>query len=189
MLHATHRFAFVTLLFYTKQQYYCCTPDTTANTTVGRCVGAWCCCMVHVRGYGVRYFFSEAACDGSIAAFDTLDTAGAEFIAVLLYVVSEILRVLGVWSVRALKAQILRVPGLWWLVQHPEYNTQYPQYKHPKWLEYSEYQECLTRIYFEWTYTLELLPVLFKYSSSPPESNLVQLPFMGPSVHSECCLQ
>ena len=52
--------------------------------------------MVHVRGYGVRYFFSEAACDGSIAAFDTLDTAGAEFIAVLLYVVSEILRVLGV---------------------------------------------------------------------------------------------
>ena len=28
-------------------------------------------------------FFSEAACAGSIAGFDTLDTAGAECIAVL----------------------------------------------------------------------------------------------------------
>ena len=28
-----------------------------------------------------------------------------------------------------------------------------------------------------------------KYASSPPESNLLQLPFVGPFVHSECCLQ
>ena len=28
-------------------------------------------------------FFSEAACVGSIAGFDTLDTTGAEYIAVL----------------------------------------------------------------------------------------------------------
>ena len=41
--------------------------------------------MVHVcmYKYGVRYIFSEAACAGSIAGFDTLDTAGAECIAVL----------------------------------------------------------------------------------------------------------
>ena len=37
--------------------------------------------------YGVRYFFSDAACAGSIAGFDTLGTAGAECIAVLSYVV------------------------------------------------------------------------------------------------------
>ena len=44
--------------FYARQQYYCCTPDTTVNTTVGRCVGAWCCCVVqYIRMYGVRYFF------------------------------------------------------------------------------------------------------------------------------------
>ena len=41
---------------------------------------AW---YMFVRVYGVRYFFSEAACAGSIAGFDTLDTAGAECIAVL----------------------------------------------------------------------------------------------------------
>ena len=39
------RFATVCLFnsstLYNKQQYYCCTPDTTVNTTtVGRCVGA-----------------------------------------------------------------------------------------------------------------------------------------------------
>ena len=42
--------------------------------------------MVHVRMYGVRlyvFFVSEAACAGSIAGFETLDTAGAECIAVL----------------------------------------------------------------------------------------------------------
>ena len=36
--HDTQRFAFQTLLSNTKQQYYCCTPATTANTTVGKCV-------------------------------------------------------------------------------------------------------------------------------------------------------
>ena len=45
---------------------------------------------------------------------------------------------LGVWAVRILKAQILRVLGVWWVGQNPDYNKQYPQYKHPKWLEYSE---------------------------------------------------
>ena len=38
--HATQRFAVLTLLLYAKQQHYCCTPDTTADTTVGRYVGA-----------------------------------------------------------------------------------------------------------------------------------------------------
>ena len=38
--------------------------------------------------YGVRYLFSDAACAGSIAGFDTLGTADAECIAVLSYVVS-----------------------------------------------------------------------------------------------------
>ena len=67
---------------YQKQQYYCCTPDTNVHTTVGRRVGASCCCVVqYVRMYGVRYFFSDAACAGSIAGFDTLDTAAAESIA------------------------------------------------------------------------------------------------------------
>ena len=37
----------------------------------------------YVRMYGGRYFFAEAACAGSITGFDTLDTAGAERIAVL----------------------------------------------------------------------------------------------------------
>ena len=37
----------------------------------------------YVRMYGVRTFSSDAACSGSIAGFDTLDTAGAECIAVL----------------------------------------------------------------------------------------------------------
>ena len=69
---------------YQKQQYYCCSPDTDVNTTVGRCVGASFCCVVqYVRVYGVRYFFSAAACAGSIAGFDIMDSAGAECIPVL----------------------------------------------------------------------------------------------------------
>ena len=35
----------------------------------------------YVRMYGVRYCFSDAAYVGSIAGFDTLDTVGAESIA------------------------------------------------------------------------------------------------------------
>ena len=38
--HATQRLAFLTVLLYAGQQYYCCTPDTTVNTTVRRCVCA-----------------------------------------------------------------------------------------------------------------------------------------------------
>ena len=37
----------------------------------------------YVRVYGVRYFFSAAACAGSIAGFDIMDSAGAECIPVL----------------------------------------------------------------------------------------------------------
>ena len=61
--------------------------------TVGSCV--WCSTL-----------FSDAACAGSVAGFDTLGTVGAECIAVL----SQ--GVLGVRAVRVLKAQILRVLGV-----------------------------------------------------------------------------
>ena len=44
--------------------------------------------MVHVRGYGVRYFFSEAARAGRIAGFDSLDACDAGCIAVLHFVAS-----------------------------------------------------------------------------------------------------
>ena len=37
----------------------------------------------YVCMYGVRLFFSAAACAGSNAGFDTQDTAGAESIAAL----------------------------------------------------------------------------------------------------------
>ena len=53
----------------------------------------------------------DAAYASSIAGFDSLSTAGAECIAVLSSVVSQILRVLGVWAVRVLKAQKMRVLG------------------------------------------------------------------------------
>ena len=79
------RYATVCLLnsctSYQKQQYYC-TPDTNVNTTLGRRVHASCCawysmfvCMVFDT------LVADAACAGSIAGFDTLDTAGAESIA------------------------------------------------------------------------------------------------------------
>ena len=64
--------------------------------TVGRCVGASCCCVVqYVRVYGVRYFSSDAACAGSVAGLDALDTAVDGSIA-LQCVVSNIPRVLGI---------------------------------------------------------------------------------------------
>ena len=37
----------------------------------------------YVRMYGVRYIFSDAACAGIFAGFDTLGTAGAECITLL----------------------------------------------------------------------------------------------------------
>ena len=94
---------------------------------------------------------------------------------------------MGAWAVRVLKAQILRVLGVWWAVPNPEYNKQYTQHKRPKGLEYSEHQECRARRYFECSqHILPKYCQYSKYSSSPPESNLLQLPSVGPSVNAVC---
>ena len=93
-----------------------------------------------------------------------------------------LLRVLGVRAV--LKAEILRVLGVWWAVQNPGYK-QYPQYKHPKWLEHSEYQECWARKYCEYSQHIRPKYCQYsKYSSSPPESDLLQVPLAVPAVNA-----
>ena len=54
-------------------------------------------------------------------------------------------------------------------VQNPEYNKQYPPYKHPNLLEYSEYQECWTLRFSECSqHILSKCCQYSKYSSSPP---------------------
>ena len=64
-----------------------------------------------------------------------------------------------------------------------------PAVRNPKCLEYSEYQECWTRRYFGCSqHILSKYSQYSKYTGSPRESILLQLPFVGPSVNSECVL-
>ena len=86
-------------------------------------------------------------------------------------------------------------PNMWvlrvcWVVQNPEHNKQYPQYKILNGWSAQEYQECWTRRYFECSQRiLSKYYQYSKYTSSPQESTLLRLPFVGPSVIRECCLQ
>ena len=72
----------------------------------------------------------------------------------------------------------------------PRVKQAVPAVQKPEWLEYSEYQDWWTRRYFECSqHILSKYCLYSKYLSSPPESSLLQHPFVGPSVNSKSCLQ
>ena len=158
----------LTLLLYAKQQYYCCTPDTTGNTTACRCVGAWCCVVQYVRIWcsilvfrcclrwqycGVRYsWYCWCWVYCSTLVRGVLNTART-----------------GSMSRTSTEGPNTASTGRLMSSTEPRVQA-VPQYKHPKWLEYSEYQECWTRRYFECSqHILPKYCQYSKYSSSPPD--------------------